>query len=307
MALQLRQITLLFVMLFSLVLCRHVNALTLPLPDQDAVIGSVKEGISKGSETLANIGRRYDVGAHEMKVANPSINPRKKLFAGTKVVIPSQFILPDLPRTGIVINLAELRLYYYPTDREVVVTQPIGIGKEGQWQTPIGKTKITKKEEDPFWHPTENVRAEALKHGTPIPSVFPPGPDNPLGKYILRLGWPTYLIHGTNRPDGVGARVSAGCIRMLPEDAKYLYDNVPLGTVVTVINQPYKSGWKGNQLYFEAHPPLEEKRADYAIDKSSVISIVQEQIDTQHAMVRWQDVNKLVRQYNGIPSVIGGK
>lgn len=307
MTLQMRYISTILLSILLYLLPGSVSALTLPLPTDDAVIGSVKEASSKGGETLADIGRRYDVGAHEMNVANPSINPRKKLFSGTKVVIPSQFILPNVERKGIVINLAELRLYYYPTDRDVVVTQPIGIGKEGNWQTPVGKTKITKKEEDPYWHPTANVRAEALKHGTPIPSVFPPGPDNPLGKYILRLGWPTYLIHGTNRPDGVGARVSAGCIRMLPEDAKFLYDNVPIGTQVTVINEPYKAGWKGEQLYFEAHPPLKEKRAEYAKDKSTVISVVENQINVKHVMVRWQEVNKLVKSYNGIPSVIGSK
>jgi L,D-transpeptidase ErfK/SrfK len=290
-------------------LSSEVTALTLALPSdgEGDVVGSIQEATAKGDETLADIGRRYDIGSHEMAVANPALLLNKKLFTGTKVVVPSKFILPKEVRKGIVINLAELRLYYYPEERGVVVTQPVGIGREGNWRTPQGKTKVTAKVEDPYWRPTANVRAEAAKHGTPIPYVFPPGPNNPLGKYILRLGWPTYLIHGTNRPEGVGDRVSAGCIRMLPEDAKELYDTVPIGTQVVVINEPYKAGWKGNQLYFEAHPPLQENKDQYVADKSRVVKTIEDSLEDVEAMVRWKKAIVMVKKHTGIPEMIGGK
>lgn len=296
------------VLILSLICsAQSVLALTLPLPKEGSVIGSVQKAESKSGETLSDVGRRYDVGLHEMNVANPGVSTAKRLRSGTSLIIPTQYILPNVPRKGMVINLAELRLYYYPKERNVVMTEPVGIGREGHWRTPVGLTSITKKEIDPHWRPTANVRAEAAKHGMPIPSVFPPGPDNPLGKYILRLGWPTYLIHGTNRPEGVGSRVSAGCIRMLPEDAKTLYNIVPVGTQVRVINEPYKAGWKGSDLYFEAHPPLEENKKQYASNKVAAVETIQAQTHGTNAMVRWKRVKKLTEAYSGMPEVVGAR
>lgn len=228
------------------------------LPSNGDVVGDTTQVTVKVGETLSDIGIRYDIGYYEMLLANPQLDPVRPLPLQAKVIIPSQFILPPGPRQGIVINLAEYRLYFFPPNTHKVVTVPVGIGREG-WNTPVGITKVIMKEQDPIWRPTENVRAEAAKNGTPIPMQFPPGNGNPLGRHILRLGWPTYLIHGTNRKDGVGSRVSAGCIRLMPEDIASLYDQIPVGTSVRVINEPLKIGRANGQLLIEIHSPLMEQ------------------------------------------------
>lgn len=225
------------------------------------VIGSNKTIFARDGQTLADIGRENGVGYYEMVNANPHISPVRRLSTAWKVLIPGQFILPPGERKGIVINLAELRLYYYPEGTNIVITHPVGIGKENGWETPTGVTKVIKKEEDPIWRPTVRVRAEAARRGYPIPKVFPPGPDNPLGRHLLRLGWHTYLIHGTNQVQSIGGRVSAGCIRLLPDAIQELYDMVPVGTQVRVINQPFKAGWSKGRLYLKRilHWPSKKK------------------------------------------------
>lgn len=206
------------------------------LPDKGNTIGEIKQVTSQAHETLAEVGIRFNTGYDEMLKANPRIDPNRSLSSGTMVTIPSRYVLPAVSRRGIVINLAQYRLYYYPPDDNVVITMPVGIGRDG-WNTPTGQTKVIAKERDPIWHPTAKLQDEAAKHGMPIPNAFPGGEGNPLGRHVLRLGWPTYLIHGTNRQDGVGTKVSAGCIRMSPEDIEMLYDLVKVGTPVTIINK----------------------------------------------------------------------
>lgn len=232
---------------------------SLVIPYQSDVVGRIFFTHPEIGETLSDVGIRYDIGYYEMVRANPQIDPNRQLPPETRILIPFQFILPPAPREGVVINLAEYRLYYFPPNDNVVITMPVGIGREG-WTTPLGVTKVTRKERDPIWRPTDKVRAEAAKHGTPIPNAFPPGEGNPLGRHVLRLGWPTYLIHGTNRRDGVGARVSAGCLRMMPEDIEYLFDLVEVGTPVRVINEPIKLGWQRGSLYMQVHPLLLEHK-----------------------------------------------
>jgi hypothetical protein len=174
-------------------------------------------------------------------------------------------------RSGIVINLAALRMYYFPPRKpgelQTVVTHPIGIGRVG-WSTPLGATKVTSKRENPVWHPPASVRKEHAADGDPLPARVPAGPDNPLGKYAMNLGWPSYLIHGTNQPYGVGIRASHGCIRMYPEDIAALYDDIPVGTKVTVVNQPMLYGRRGDQIYLQSFPVFEDypkpKQAVYA-------------------------------------------
>ncbi len=175
--------------------------------------------------------------------------------------MPRRYILPDAPWKGIVLNLPEMRLYYFPEStggaEPAVVTHPISIGRQ-DWQTPLGETTIVSKVKNPAWYPPASVRAEHAADGDPLPAVVPPGPDNPLGGYAMRLGLPGYLIHGTNKPYGVGMRVSHGCIRMYPEDIVSMYSQVPGNTTVRIINQPVKTGWLDGELYLEVHPPLEE-------------------------------------------------
>lgn len=232
-----------------------IRATVFVLPDSGNIIGETQHTTSQINETIDEAGRRYNVGYYEMVHANPQVDAIHNLAAHTKLLIPSQYILPDVPRRGIVINLAEYRLYYFPPDENIVITFPIGIGKEG-WNTPLGLTRVTTKTANPIWRPTAKVLAAAEELGAPLPDEFPSGADNPLGKYALRLGWPTYLIHGTNRTDGVGARVSAGCIRMLPEDIEELYSLVPVGTSVRVINEPVKTSRQDNTLLIQMYPLL---------------------------------------------------
>lgn len=272
-----------------------LHATSYVLPESGDLIGELKTVYANSGETLDEVGRRFDIGFNEMTRANPRIDPTVRLFGTNKVVIPAQFILPLGPRKGIVINLAELRLYYYPLDDNVVITEPVGIGRKG-WNTPIGTTTIVRKQLAPVWRPTVNVRVEAAKNGTPIPSAFPPGPNNPLGKYVLRLGWPTYLIHGTNRPEGVGARVSAGCIRMLPEDIEGLYQLVKVGTPVRVVNAPYKLGWQDGHWYLEVHKPLKA-------EKEPLIDQIKQQLTNEAGgvSINWRTIERSVKVMSGTP------
>lgn len=280
-------------------------AIVLPLPAYGDVIGQIMYVRTQSGDTLNIVGKRYSIGYHEMVAANPNLPPVTVLSSGTQVEVPSLFILPPGPRVGIVINLAELRLYYFPPLRNVVITEPIAIGREGRWQTPEGMTEVKAKTKDPTWRPTENVRAEAARQGTPIPAVFPPGPDNPLGHYVLYLGWPTYEIHGTNRPDDFGGRVSAGCIRMMPQAIEALFQMVEVGTPVRIINVPFKSGWSEKGLYFEAHPLLEEVQQNYSENTREVVLNLSTQVAEYTSLsVRWALVQDFIRQASGIPNVV---
>ena len=237
----------------------YANGTILVLPPSGDLVGSLQNTSSEIGETIDEVGRRFNMGYYEMVTANPHTDPTQPLAANTPLIIPSQFILPAVPRRGIVINLAEYRLYYFPPDENIVLTFPVGIGREG-WNTPLGLTKITAKVANPVWRPTAKVLAAAEEKGAPIPSFIPSGPGNPLGKHVLRLGWPTFLIHGTNRSDGVGVRVSAGCIRMLSEDIEHLFSIVSVGTPVRIINEPIKIGRQDNSIYIQVHPLLKEQK-----------------------------------------------
>lgn len=240
----------------------YSHAAIFVIPSNGDVVGKTQRAASEVNETIEDVGRRFGVGYYAMVNANPNVDASHTLSANTALIIPSQFILPSVPRKGIVINLAEYRLYYFPPDENLVVTFPIGIGKKG-WSTPVGITKVTAKVTHPTWRPTAKVLAAAEEIGAPLPDIFPPGPNNPLGDYALRLTWPSFLIHGTNRLDGIGARVSAGCIRMLPSDIEYLYQMVDVGTQVRVINEPIKLGRMGKQGFLQIHPPLSENKNSF--------------------------------------------
>ncbi|WP_444999467.1 L,D-transpeptidase family protein [Halomonas mongoliensis] len=233
-----------------------------PLPEEGNVIGeSYTVIVDDHEDTLIDIARRHNLGYEEIVRANPDVSiwiPGE----GTEVKIPGQFILPEAERTGVVINIAELRLYYFPEARNGetprVETYPIGIGREG-YDTPLGVTKTTMRLEDPAWYPPRSIREEAAERGDPPPAVVPPGPDNPLGRHAILLDIPGYLIHGTNDPDGIGMRASRGCIRMFPEDVESVFHNVPVGTRVNIIDQPIKVGWQEGQPLVQVFEPLEEQ------------------------------------------------
>jgi L,D-transpeptidase ErfK/SrfK len=238
-------------------------------PGQD-VVGRLQVTNAYHEDTFADIARRFNVGYQELVRANPGIDPWLP-GAGTPIVLPTEFVLPDAPREGLVLNLAAMRLYYFPKrpknapkDAPVeVFTHPIGIGKVG-WATPEGTTKVMSHVKDPVWTPPLSVRKEHEKEGDILPDKVPPGPENPLGRHMMRLGWPSYLIHGTNKPPAVGMRASAGCIRLYPEDIARIYDLVPDGTRVTVVNQPYLLGWQGDRLLLQAYEPLVDDERDWS-------------------------------------------
>lgn len=220
------------------------------------LVGRRRIAVTRAGETLLDVARRYDVGHWDMVLANPEVDV---LLPGTDrpVVIPSRFLLPDAPREGIVVNVPELRLYYYPPapgdGPPQVVTHPVGIGRQ-DWSTPLGLTRIVEKIPEPAWYPPPSIRAEAAARGETLPGVVLPGPDNPLGDHALILDIPGYLLHGTNRPDGIGMRVSRGCIRLFPEDIEALFPRVPRGTPVRLVSQPYKLAWEDGRLWLELHP-----------------------------------------------------
>lgn len=238
--------------------------------EHDDVVGHMQVTRAHEEDTLSDIARRFNIGYEEILRANPTVDPWLPK-EGTPVVLPTQFVLPDAPHSGVVINLASLRLYYYPPAKpgepQTVITHPIGIGQIG-WSTPVGNTKITRKKADPAWYPPLSVRKEHAAEGEKLPEKVPPGPDNPLGRYAFTLDWPSYLIHGTNQPYGVGLRASHGCVRLYPEDIAQLFDKIPVGTKVTVVNQPQVYGYRGDTLYLQSYPVLDDYVSKATVPKN---------------------------------------
>jgi L,D-transpeptidase ErfK/SrfK len=286
-------------------------------PGQD-VVGQVQVTVAKHEDTFADLARRFNVGYAELVRANPGVDPWLP-GDGTEIVLPTEFILPDVPREGLVLNLAQMRLYYFPEPQKdapkdgpiEVVTHPIGIGKVG-WATPEGSTKVVSHVKDPTWTPPLSVRREHEKEGDILPPKVPPGPENPLGRHMMRLGWPTYLIHGTNKPPAVGMRASAGCIRLYPEDIAQVYDLVQDGTKVTVVNQPYLLGWRGDELLVQAYEPLVDDKRDWTDvpkelkqkmrkPKQPLWKKVAEHADA----IDWEAVSRAAAEPRGIAYAIG--
>ena len=301
-------------------------------PDGYDVVGALATITAREDDTLVDIARRHGLGYHDIVRANRGVNvwvPGE----GTEVVLPTRFVLPPGPRQGIVLNLPEYRLYYYPepADGELayVMTYPISIGRM-DWDTPLGATSVISKVRNPSWYTPQSVRDEHAADGRPLPRIVPPGPQNPLGKYAMRLGLPGYLIHGTNRPAGVGMRVTHGCIRMFPEDIEFLFPNVDVNTPVRIINEPVKLGWFGNELVMEVHPVLESSEpevvaelvaADVDVDTGDEASVepdvqpkdpltyVTEQFiavtDMRAGQLDWKEVEVLIGRSDGVPAAAG--
>jgi len=245
--------------------------------DEQHVIGEPQIVFAGSEDTFSDLARTYGLGYDDLIDANPDIDPWLP-GEGTPVLLPTQYILPAAPKNGVILNIATKRLFYYPTpgegEQQQVLTYPIGIGRVG-WETPLGDTTIIAKAKDPSWWVPASVRREHAEMGDPLPSVVPPGPDNPLGTRVLKLDMPGYLLHGTNQPYGVGMRVSHGCVRLYPENIEYLYGLVDIGESVTILNEPYQLGKRDGVLYFEAHAALEddkvsaEDRLDALLDAES--------------------------------------
>ncbi len=235
------------------------NYFVLESTDQ-TVVGEPQIVFTRGTDTFSDLAREYGLGYDELVAANPGIDPWLP-GRNTPVLLPTQYVLPDTPRRGVILNIASKRLFYYPAVGEgenvQVMTYPIGIGRVG-WETPLGDTKVVAKARDPSWYVPWSVQQEHREMGDPLPSVVPPGPDNPLGSHVLKLEMPGYLIHGTNQPYGVGMRVSHGCVRLYPENIELLYSMVDIGEPVSIVNEPFLIGRLNGELYLESHTPLED-------------------------------------------------
>jgi L,D-transpeptidase ErfK/SrfK len=272
-----------------------------PLPEESNMVGEVYTVTATNEDTLLDIAQAHNVGYEEVRMANPDTSlwvPGE----GTEVTIPGQFILPDEERTGIVINVAELRLYYYPEvgDGETprVETYPIGIGRDA-YNTPLGITETTMRLENPAWYPPESIRREAAERGDPAPAVVPPGADNPLGRYAILLDIPGYLIHGTNQPDGIGMRASRGCIRMHPDDIESVFWRVPVGTQVNIIDSPIKVGWDASSKgYVQAFTATDENAYGMETLLNVVGLIEQHESDLPHS-ADYEQVREVLERANG--------
>lgn len=285
-------------------------ATTFPLPAEGDVIGELGEAVAQPNDTLLDVARRHGLGFTEIVNANPGVDPWLP-GEGTRVLLPLRRVLPDAPREGIVVNLAEHRLYYFPPAKagepRVVVTHPVAIGRM-DWSTPLGTTRITQKVKNPAWHPPESVRRDREKRGQILPRVVPPGPDNPLGTRAMRLAIPNgaYLIHGTNNPDGVGLQATAGCMRLYPEDIESLFEIVPVDTVVRIVNQPHKVGWHGGRLYAEVHPPLEQTDGTVVEpDRTALARLVANAVRAKPAApVEWAQAERAFEMAEGVPVAV---
>jgi len=253
------------------------------IADDESVIGEPQVTRIGADETLSGVARRFNLGYEEVVRANPGVDPWLP-GVDREIVLPTQFVLPDAPREGLVINLAAMRAFYYPKRKpgepQTVITHPIGIGKIG-WSTPEGETKVIGKRKNPTWTPPASVRKEHRENGDPLPRQVPPGLDNPLGAFAMNLGWSGYLIHGTNKPYGVGMRSSHGCLRFYPEDIALLFQQIPVGAPVRVVNQPVSVGWRQGAVYMQAAPPMEDaaqtqSNAGAALDEALVNRLWQE-------------------------------
>jgi len=284
----------------------HAQLYYLP-PGNDDLVGQSYTVTIDTEETLADVARQHNVGHEEIRNANPSVEfwlpPR-----GAEVILPKRHILPRARREGIVLNVPEMRLYYFPKacsgNREcMLITHPVSIGRM-DWQTPLGTTHVTAKVSNPTWRPPESIRREAAAEGGYLPAVVPPGPNNPLGAYALYLGLPGYRIHGTNRPYGVGIRATHGCVRLYPEDIEVLYKEIPIGTPVQIVSQPIKFGWDGDTLYMEVSPPLEEDTQTRAHLEQIAFDQLGEIANERAFKLNEQEFQRAIRELSGMPVAI---
>lgn len=269
------------------------------LNENDSIVGTLATVRIEAGETLLDLGRHFGLGFQDITDANPELDawlPQP----GALAVLPLHFTLPDAPRTGIVINLASMRLFYFPGKGNPgeVLTYPVGIGREGR-STPMGQMFIARKATRPTWYVPASIREDHRRRGDPLPASVPPGPDNPLGDYAMYLSRPRYLIHGTNKPYSVGLRASNGCIRLYPENMKVLFGTAANKTSVHIVNQPYLVGWHGGEAYLEAHAPYQESNLEQ-LGRNLTAKL--KAIEKKHGRkVDWNKVAVILEEARGIP------
>jgi L,D-transpeptidase ErfK/SrfK len=278
-------------------------------PDGSSVVGTDQHIKATHEDTLLDIAHRYSLGYEEIIRANPGVDmwlPGE----GSEILLPGRRILPPGPHEGLVVNLPEHRLYYYPKPKKghaaVVITYPVSIGRM-DWRSPLGQTFVAAKVKHPSWYPPESIRKEHAANGDPLPKVVPPGPENPLGDYKMRLavGDGTYEIHGTNNPLAVGMAITHGCIRMYPEDVSALFAAVPVGTKVWLINDPVKVAYADGDLLVEAHPPVDAEGQT----TEPKLELLSQQLDhalgSSTAAIRWDLAREALQSASGMPTLVG--
>jgi L,D-transpeptidase ErfK/SrfK len=293
-----------------LLTCGSAHGRVFPLPaDGSTVIGEDSSVTTVYEDTLPDLAQRNSLGYYEIIRANPKVDVWVP-GANKHLTLPGRRILPPGPREGIVVNLPEHRLYYYPKPRRgeepVVITYPVSIGKM-DWRTPLGETHIVSKVRNPPWYPPESVRKEHEERGDPLPKVVPAGPDNPLGAFAMRLGVGSgsYLIHGTNNPVAVGMAVTHGCIRMYPEDVAALFPLVPVGTKVRLVNEPVKAAWVAGQLLIEVHPPVDAEGQSIEPDVQVLEPLLDQVLGNDTAAIHWDLARDTLQAATGMPTLVG--
>lgn len=292
--------------LFSLLWTTGSSATTYPMPPKGSdVIGQVITVEAESGDTLLKIANDYNIGWHEIMEANPDVNPQR-IHRGERIVIPTAYVLPPF-RDGIVINLAELRLYYFSPDKKYVYTYPVGLGRR-EWRTPIVDSVVVNKKKDPTWFVPNSIRDFVFEQtGKELPEYMGPGPDNPLGQYAIYMQKAGYLIHGTNQPWSVGKLVSSGCIRLMSPDIEELFNNVNIGQKVRIIHYPYKIGWNDGKLYIEAHVPVNISDPISHLNIISADDAIRDAVKGHDVKVNWDLVEQAIQHQLGVPVAISEK
>jgi len=285
-----------------------VEAGSYPLPGNgDSLVGGVQSVELQAGETLFDIARRFDLGFNEITAANPDVDPWLPV-QGERIVLPTWYVLPPRPWEGIVVNLTEMRLYYFPKSAngkvEKVITHPLGIGRN-IGPTPVGHFKVLMKLEHPSWTMPDSAYAEALANGVQSPRrLVPPGPDNPLGEYAMMLNDDGLFMHGTNTPYSIGMRVSRGCLRLYPEDIQTLAASVPRGTAVRIVEQAYKFGKQNGVLFMEAHGLQRQENLSRGLNLTPVVAGMIKAGVGRLSTSQWEQLMALARRHTGIPVAI---
>jgi L,D-transpeptidase ErfK/SrfK len=274
----------------------------------DEVVGQDKSVVTVYEDTLYDLARKFSLGSEELIRVNPGVDPWLP-GAGKTLVVPDRHILPPGPHEGIVVNLPEHRLYYYPKPKRggpiQVITYPVSIGKM-DWRSPLGLTHVIQKEKNPAWYPPQSVRKEHAEAGDPLPAVVPSGPDNPLGLFAMRLaaGNGTYLIHGTNNPIAVGLAVTHGCIRMYPDDVEALFPLIAVGTPVRLVNQPIKVAWVDGELLLEAHPPVDAQGQSVEPDVDQFADMLRRAVGDTTVAINWDYAREVLGKADGVLATV---
>jgi L,D-transpeptidase ErfK/SrfK len=292
---------------FCLLLFLSIYQVDLRANTKGDLIGNLMLALVEEGDTLSDIARSYNQGYTEMRLANPLLDPWLPQV-GADVVIPSLYIVPNVTALGMVVNIPEMRMYVFGSSSDQnpseVKTYPVSIGRQG-WGTPRGSMTITGKLVDPAWYPPASILAEHEANDDPLPRVVLAGPKNPLGRFALLLSEKGYLIHGTNKPYGIGMRVTHGCIRMYPKHIQTLFEKTEIGTKMLIVNQPLKVGVDAGIIYLEAHPSLTEHHKSLASRYAEVMHLLDQEFNGNGFKVRYLDIQKVLTLENGIPTSIG--